>query len=857
MASAISFGANNSGLQAGTINGAVNTNFHHHAPPERLETPPNPSIVIPFSRDKDFVGRGTILDLIDEKFTGSGSRTALVGLGGAGKSQLAIEYAYRTRDLSQETWVFWVHASNAARFEQSFRDIANCVKIPGRQNSQSKIFQLVHDWLRDDQQGKWILILDNVDDASFLVQAQSVGRDGQRNENIENSRPLITYLPQCQNGSVLVTSRSRSAALKLVEQRDIIAVEPMGMIDALALFGKKLGQCDDGNNTAELVEALEFMPLAIVQAASYILQRIPRYSLQDYLEDFRKNDRKRTNLLHHNGEQLRRDWEANNSILVTWQISFDYIRKTRSSAADLLSLMSFFDRQGIPEALLRSRNTDRSLEQNPESDDDDDDENNHSSVSTADSDDDKDNSLGSSINDGFEDDILVLRDHSFIYVNADRTTFEMHRLVQLATRKWLEDQKQQEKWKRQFIKNLDAELPTGEYENWVQCQMLFPHAQSAIVHKPEDQNSLVEWASILYKASWYAWEMGNGKDAESLSVRAMKVRKKILGPEHEDTLASMAMVSYIYKLRGRWNAARELFMEVIETSKEKLGMNHSFTLISLAHLASAYRNQGQWDKAEEIFAEVMKINKKKLGLDHPDTLTSMANLASTYRNQERWDAAEELFVEVMETSKRKLGADHPDTLTSIANLASTYRNQERWDAAEELFVEVMKTSKRKLGADHPDTLTSMANLASTYRNQKRWDAAEELFVEVMEISERKFGMSHPNTLINITNLASLYRNKGQWNTAEELEVQVMETRKKKFGVDHPDTLASMANLAYTWKGQDRHKEALKLMEECVVLQSRDLGINHPDTLFSRTNLLAWRTTEPGIDAWANEELNAQ
>lgn len=122
------------------------------------------------------------------------------------KSQLAIEYAYRARDQSQETWVFWVHASNAARFEQSFRDIANCVKIPGRQNPLSNIFQLVHDWLRDYQKGKWILMLDNVDDASFLVQAQSVGRDGQRNDHIENSRPLITYLPQCQNGSVLFTT---------------------------------------------------------------------------------------------------------------------------------------------------------------------------------------------------------------------------------------------------------------------------------------------------------------------------------------------------------------------------------------------------------------------------------------------------------------------------------------------------------------------------------------------------------------------------------------------------------------------------------------------------------------------------
>jgi hypothetical protein len=143
--------------------------------------------------------------------------------------------------------------------------------------------------------------------------------------------------------------------LKLVEQRNIIAVEPMDRIDALALFENKLGRYDDSDDTAELAEALEFMPLAIVQAAIYIFQRALCYSMRDYLQDFQKNDRKKTGLLNYEGEQLRRDWEAKNSIIITWQISFDHIRKIRPSATDLLSLMSFFDRQGIPEALLRSR----------------------------------------------------------------------------------------------------------------------------------------------------------------------------------------------------------------------------------------------------------------------------------------------------------------------------------------------------------------------------------------------------------------------------------------------------------------------------------------------------------------------
>lgn len=231
--------------------------------------------------------------------------------------------------------MFWVHASNVARFEQSYRDIANCVKVPGWQNPKADIFQLVHDWLQDNGKGRWFLILDNVDDAGFLLKAQSAGRNEETSSiKGKSSQPLISYVPRRQNGSVLITTRSRNAALQLVEQRDIIAVKPMEKRDALALLQKKLGQQDSSEEGIELAAALEYMPLAIVQAAAYISQRRPRCSVQQYLEDFRRSDRKRTTLLDCEGGQLRRDWEAKNSIIITWQISFDYIRQTRPSAGD-------------------------------------------------------------------------------------------------------------------------------------------------------------------------------------------------------------------------------------------------------------------------------------------------------------------------------------------------------------------------------------------------------------------------------------------------------------------------------------------------------------------------------------------
>ena len=473
----------------------------------------------------------------------------------------------------------------------------------------------------------------------------------------------MSYLPQCQNGSILITTRGRNAALKLVEQHDIITVEPMGEADARTLLEKKLGKQEDNGRIAELATALEFMPLAIVQAATYISQRAPRCSVQEYLEEFRRSDRERATLLDFEGGQLRRDREAKNSIIITWQISFDHIRRIRPSASNLLSLMSFFDRQGIPEVLVRNRAMGTELCEAPKSRHSRGikylklifhrNKNHHKGQI-------QDPECRDSV-DSFEDDVLMLRNFSFISIDKDKTTFEMHRLVQLAIIRWLKAHGQQERWKHQFIINLCSKFPTGKYGNWAICQALFPHAKSAAAQKPENQESLKMWATILYRAGWYAEQVGNGAEAEEMSVAAMKARKKLLGREHKDTLWSMSLVGSAYNLRGQWSAAESLFMQVMETSKSKLGVDHPDTLTSMANLASTYRNQGRWEEAESLEVQVIETRKSKLGVDHPSTLTSMNNLAFTFKGKGNKGEAIRLMEECVRKRKYILGLDHPYT----------------------------------------------------------------------------------------------------------------------------------------------------------------------------------------------------
>ncbi|OJI99265.1 hypothetical protein ASPVEDRAFT_80884 [Aspergillus versicolor CBS 583.65] len=830
-----SFDGGNSGLQIGINNAPIN-NPQFYLPPERSETPPNPLSTVPFRRDPDFVDRGTLLDQIDEKGSEPGSRIALVGLGGVGKSQLAIEYSYRVRDKSPKAWVFWIHASNATRFEQSCRDIADRVKIHGRHNLKTNIFKLFQNWLQDENNGKWVLIIDNLDNDQLLHESPLIEQNDLRSdEKGMTGQSLWEYFPYSLRGVIVITSRSRHVVSSIMEDRDIISVNPMDETHAITLFEKKLGVETNREDIMELTAALEFMPLAIVQAAAYIKRRAPRLSVPQYLNKFRESDRQKIRLLDHEGGQLRRDREAKSSILVTWQISFDYIQGMWQSAADLLSLMSFFDRQGIPDILLREdkETNSRSKVTNQQS------ESLFAQVidETTYGTDTKSESESSMIN-MFEDDILVLRDYSLISIGADGKSFEMHRLVQLAMQEWLKAHEQVEVWKERFIGNLNSKFPADNRENWPRCQLLFPHVKSAMSHRPDkdSEHSMLEWALLLHKGSQYTRHGGNWVDMESMAARLIEACSHLFGPEDLKTLNSIAMLGLAYSLQGRWLDAKKLHTQLVDTSCRVFGAEHPRTLNSMANLASTYRYEGQWKDAEILDLQVLEAHDRMLGTEHPWTLIAMANLATTYWNQGRWHDAEALNRHVLETRKRTFGAEHPDTLIGMAQLATTYQKQEeRWQDAEALEVQVLDARKRTLGVKHPDTLNSMNNLASTYWNQGRWQDAEALLERVLE-AYQEWPKDHPHALVSMGNLASIYLKQSRLEDAETLNEQVLNTRKQVLGKEHPETLATMGNLASTYWSQGRWQDAEQLEVQVLEISRRVLGKEHPGTLTSMANL---------------------
>ena len=608
--------------------------------------------------------------------------------------------------------MLWLHASSAARFERSVRDTLDQLKVAGRKDAKADVFQLLRGWLRDAKRGSWLIVLDNADDVRFLleppsvtVQVEGVSRGKRHDER------CLDYLPACSHGSMLVTTRSKAAALKIVHTDSIVDVKPMDKGDASRLMEKKLGNHNSPDDINTLARSLDFMPLAMAQAAAYIRQRAPRCSVQQYIDKLEKSERSKSSLLDRDEGDLRRDREASNSIILTWQISFEHIRVLRPSAADLLSLMSFFDRQAIPEALLQERSADCTEDELGRSDYDWESgfkigkgKGNGDSDSDSDSSNDAFDDTSGSEAERFEEDIAMLRSYSFISITTDVATFEMHRLVQLATHRWLKSHGRLERWGLQFIRNLDDAFPAGRYENWAMCEPLFPHAMAALGLKLAGEAVMMRQASLMYNSAWYAREKGAYVDAERMAMRSVNDSKRVLGEWHPSTLTRIANLALTYQNQGRWDEAEKLEVETVEKRKTVLGEGHPETLTSIANLASTYRKQGRLDGAEKLEVEVVEKKKTVLGEGHPETLISIANLASTYRNQGRLDEAEKLEVEVIEKSKIVLGEGHPSTLISMSNLSFTVRYLGRRQSSLNLMALYATMSIITLGAKHPDTV---------------------------------------------------------------------------------------------------------------------------------------------------------
>jgi tetratricopeptide (TPR) repeat protein len=727
-----------------------------------------------------------------------------------------------------------VDSKDVASIKASYRKIAKAVQLPGHDEQDADIFTLVRDWLQTEVNGPWVMVIDSADDTSVLIEPVGKLLQSTTNTNLSSLPQIREFMPISQNGSVLITSTNNEAAQILTGNfAHHIDVEIMNEAEALILLKGKLHSkvVYSEDEAKELVKAAEYMPLAISQTAACISQDYPRINLAKAIEKLNHPDQDTTRLLEGSVHETNRDIRRTNSVVKSWHSNFQYVREKNPSAARLLSLMCLFDRQGIPEALLtgqygeeviatlapalprlswRNRLQRRRLGKNkPRTE----------SKTTV-----------KETKKTFDEDWQVLNNLMLIKTNLDGHHFNMHRLIQHTTARWLEINGELKAWTKKYVSIMKAYFPKSDYDNWKVCQYLFPHAQRVAKYRPTDKLALQSWAPLVQAIAQFAYIMGSFGAAETMGRAALETFVAVMGEANEGSLQSLHELGVVLRTLQRDSEAEPLLRRAWEGRVALLGRDHLDTLDSAHTLGMALNRQEKWEEGETIQMQAIEGYERVFGPTHSRTQILTGGIALSCFLDGRFEQAEKLHRRAYCIDDSSLGEDSHDTDQSVQLLAILLTMQGKASEAEIIHRRITLAMEKKHGLHNLGTIRSINFLGEALTKQDKLEEAASYYRRVSNALADMDGEAHEEALASLDSFAQVLSQQGQLTEAETVARQMIEEREKLLGLNHRATFAGYHTLAEILTKQEHLKPALDMYEKAYIGTHIQLGPENPDTV---------------------------
>ncbi|KAM0339923.1 hypothetical protein ACHAPU_010755 [Fusarium lateritium] len=664
-----------------------------------------PQFLVPFLENDLFTGRDDILAKLQTLLFDQGRRkVALVGLGGIGKTQIALQIAYWTKEKKQDYSVFWAPALSRASFEQACVQIVVACKIPTTDDKDA--VESVRQYLSSDRAGKWLLIVDNADDIETVMGSTNT------------EKGIYRSLPQSSQGRILFTTRYRKVAVS-VAGRNVVDVSAMSQHEATSYLKEALIEeipSSDEQVIDRLLGLLTYLPLAITQTAAYVNKN--QTPLPEYIRLFENTDRDRLELLSTEFQDDTRYEQSQDPVAATWFISFDRIRKDDELALRILMFLSCVEPKAIPQSMLPGGESQQQLTR----------------------------AIG------------TLCGYRFLDRRGSSEMFDMHSLVHLATKVWVTDNDSERGQIQAAIVRLNEVFPSDSWESRELWRQYMPHAIKLCSW--HDQHIYKELCELVYWASHCLIVDGRVIEAVDMLEHLVAVEEMVLAENHPDRLASQHDLASAYLDNGQITEAIELLEHVV-TASQTLMETHPDRLASQHQLAIAYLDNGQITEAIELLEHVVTA-RQTLMETHPDRLASQHVLASAYLKNGQITEAIELLEHVV-TASQTLMETHPDRLASQHQLAIAYLDNGQITEAIELLEHVVRI-RQTLMETHPSRLASQHQLASAYLENGQITEAIELLEHVVR-TEQTPTETHPDRLASQHELSSAYRASGRLKEA--------------------------------------------------------------------------------------------
>lgn len=663
----------------------------------------SPCWVVPFERNSRFVDRDLLGKLKRTLFKqDSSGRIGIFGLGGVGKTQIALELAYQTRELYSDCSVIWLPAVDMESLHQAYVEIARRLGVGQFDPNKDDVKLIVQKHLSQPQSGRWLLIIDNADDIDMW-------NEGTSDYDSPGGR-LRSFLPKSDQGATLFTTRSNRVAQYLAPG-NIVEIPELDEAKALKVLRNSLANknlLEDDHSSRTLLERLTFLPLAIVQAASFMNEN--QTDIASYVRILDGQGQDVIDLLSEEFEDEGRYKSIRNPVATTWLTSFTQIQKGIPLAADCLAFMSCINAKDIPVCLLPAP-------------------------------------------DGVEREkaIGVLRSYSFIRTSKAGTRLEMHRLVHLATRNWLRSIDSLYRWQSYSLGVLKCRFPLADTTRRSEWRAAIPHALHALDSTPNELNT-DDRAYLMHMIGACYVHDGRYKEAEGVFLESGEILRRLFGATDCLTLKNQSLLAHAYQAMGQFEKSIKILENVLEEHERARGLENRDAMDVMAKLASSYRLSGNLQSAEELCSSVVRYYLKTLGPESHSTLNAIYSLTLIYYTQGRRSDSEKLAQQSLIIMKKFLGPDHSNTISATTNLADIYMECWRLKEAEELYLDGLERGRRINGPDHPNTTRDLHQLAWLMKLQGRHAEAISLLTECAQVKARVLGREHYQTVQTFSTL---------------------------------------------------------------------------------------------------------
>jgi tetratricopeptide (TPR) repeat protein len=763
-------------------------------------------------RNRNFTGREDLLADLKRRLAGGATTAvlpeALHGMGGVGKSQIAIEYVYRNSKDYQLIW--WIPAEQTNSIVQSLIELGEQMGLQA--GADRSAVPAVLEALRVGRPySNWLLVFDNA----------------------ENPGEVRKFFPNDGPGRVMVTSRNSQWST----MASSLEVHVFSRSESIALIKRRSPQIPQ-EAADSLAEALGDLPLAVEQAAVWLAETgMPAHQ---YLELF---ETKCAELL-----EVTPPADYDLPVAAAWNVSLDRLREDYPAALQLLQCCAFFAPEPInrdffsavrgisaPPALRAALDDPIKLSQAVRE-------------------------IGRYALARIDHRNSTIQVHRLVQrvlieqMNPQERAEMRHCAHEILANADPRNPQRPSEWAR-----YSALLPHVRATNMVECED--PWTRQLVLNEARFLLARSDYAEALEVAEEAArtWRRVLGDDHEHMiqadQVRAEALRwqgrhndayklqselvgrcRRVLGERNEHTQRALSVLAILLRLRGDFYRARELDQAAYETTLREFDADDPGTLQAAHNYAVSLRLAGDFEEAYRLDEDTHQRLVEVLGDDHRQTLNSLHSLYIDQQELGRFQAALEGQEKLWDRAVRLLGEDHSLTIWVARELSVTRRKLGDHRGAFELSLQVLELLRQVQGPKSLDTVRAALNHATDLRQTGDLVGAAELGRETMEQCTTLLGDRHPHSFATETNLAVTLRLMGQINEAFELDQTAVEGLSEVLSADHPRTLLARTNLASDYYTMGRFQEAYDIDTEVLELSTRARGEKHAATLAVMANL---------------------